>query len=103
MAKQTLLLVDGDPRSLRVLEVSLKKAGYSVTTAINGADALEMVEFGRCQVDFQSYRAVTHSGEEVQLSTREAEMMRLFATHEGEVISRADRVRSKSQEVTPSK
>ena len=33
MAKKKLLLVDADPRSLRVLEVSLKKAGYSVTTA----------------------------------------------------------------------
>lgn len=43
MSKQSLLLVDGDPRSLRVLEVSLKKAGFNVTTAINGADALEKI------------------------------------------------------------
>ncbi|HSD20801.1 MAG TPA: response regulator, partial [Anaeromyxobacter sp.] len=41
MAKQHLLLVDGDPKSLRVMEVSLKKAGFSVTTAANGRDALE--------------------------------------------------------------
>ena len=41
MAKQHLLLVDGDPKSLRVMEVSLKKAGFSVTTAIHGRDALE--------------------------------------------------------------
>ncbi|WP_242395127.1 response regulator [Anaeromyxobacter oryzisoli] len=41
MAKQHLLLVDGDPKSLRVMEVSLKKAGFSVTTAQNGRDALE--------------------------------------------------------------
>ncbi len=43
MSKQSLLLVDGDPRSLRVLEVSLKKAGFNVTTAINGTDALEKI------------------------------------------------------------
>ena len=43
MSKQSLLLVDGDPRSLRVLEVSLKKAGFNVTTAITGKDALEKV------------------------------------------------------------
>jgi CheY-like chemotaxis protein len=43
VAKRNLLLVDGDPKSLRVLEVSLKKAGYVVTTAVNGADALEKV------------------------------------------------------------
>jgi DNA-binding response OmpR family regulator len=44
VAKQTLLLVDADPRSVRVLEVSLKKAGYSVTTAVDGKDALAKVE-----------------------------------------------------------
>ncbi|HEY6099560.1 MAG TPA: DUF4388 domain-containing protein [Anaeromyxobacter sp.] len=44
MAKQHLLLVDGDPKSLRVMEVSLKKAGFSVTTAVNGKDALEKCE-----------------------------------------------------------
>ncbi len=44
MAKRTLLLVDADPRSVRVLEVSLKKAGYSVTTAADGEDALAKLE-----------------------------------------------------------
>jgi CheY-like chemotaxis protein len=44
LAKPSLLLVDGDVKSLRVLEVSLKKAGYNVTTAVNGIDALEKVE-----------------------------------------------------------
>src|SRR6202163_4971140 len=44
VAKQKLLLVDADPRSVRVLEVSLKKAGYSVTTATDGLDALAKVE-----------------------------------------------------------
>ncbi|HEU5073633.1 MAG TPA: response regulator, partial [Polyangiaceae bacterium] len=45
MAKKQLLLVDADPRSVRVLEVSLKKAGYSVTTASDGHDALAKVEY----------------------------------------------------------
>jgi CheY-like chemotaxis protein/Flp pilus assembly protein TadD len=44
VAKQSLLLVDGDTKSLRVLEVSLKKAGFNVTTAVNGQDALAKVE-----------------------------------------------------------
>jgi len=44
LAKQHLLLVDGDPKSLRVMEVSLKKAGFSVTTAVNGSDALAKCE-----------------------------------------------------------
>ncbi len=44
MAKQQLLLVDADARSLRLLEVSLKKAGFSVTTAQDGNDALAKIE-----------------------------------------------------------
>jgi DNA-binding response OmpR family regulator len=44
LAKQQLLLVDSDPRGMRVLEVSLKKAGYIVTTAHTVADALGMVD-----------------------------------------------------------
>src|SRR6266852_3852242 len=43
VAKQQLLLVDPDVKSLRVMEVSLKKAGFSVTTANDGADALDKV------------------------------------------------------------
>jgi DNA-binding response OmpR family regulator len=45
VAKQQLLLVDADPRSLRVLEVSLRKAGFIVTTASDGVDALTKLEF----------------------------------------------------------
>ena len=33
MSKQSLLLVDGDTRSLRVLEVSLRKAGFMTRDA----------------------------------------------------------------------
>jgi len=44
LAKQHLLLVDGDPKSLRVMEVSLRKAGFTVTTAGHGRDALERCE-----------------------------------------------------------
>ena len=36
--------MDADPRSLRVLEVSLRKAGYNVTCAHDGVAALEVVE-----------------------------------------------------------
>ena len=39
-SKNRLLLVDGDPKSLRVLDVSLKKAGFEVATASSGRDAL---------------------------------------------------------------
>lgn len=44
MSKQSLLLVDGDTRSLRVLEVSLRKAGFTVTAATSVQDALDKLE-----------------------------------------------------------
>jgi CheY-like chemotaxis protein len=44
VSKQNLLLVDGDTRSLRVLEVSLRKAGFIVTPAISVKDALDKIE-----------------------------------------------------------
>ena len=43
-SKNRLLLVDGDPKSLRVLDVSLKKAGFDVTTATSGREALTLLE-----------------------------------------------------------
>ncbi|WP_373044289.1 response regulator [Vulgatibacter sp.] len=43
-ARPQLLLVDADARSLRLLEVSLRKAGFTVIAACNGADALEKLE-----------------------------------------------------------
>jgi DNA-binding response OmpR family regulator len=46
VAKKQLLLVDADPRSLRVLEVNLRKAGYTVTTATDGLEALAKLELG---------------------------------------------------------
>src|SRR5579864_702429 len=39
-----LLLVDGDPRSLNVLGVSLTQAGYDVTGAVDGVDALAKID-----------------------------------------------------------
>lgn len=44
VAKKKVLLVDADPRSTRVLEVSLRKAGYSVTCALDGEQALALLE-----------------------------------------------------------
>lgn len=44
MARQNLLLVDGDVRHLRVLEVSLRRAGFSITSAETTAQALQYLE-----------------------------------------------------------
>ncbi|MCW5831542.1 MAG: response regulator [Labilithrix sp.] len=44
MAKKKILLVDADPRSLRVVEVSLRKAGYNVACVEDGLAALDVVD-----------------------------------------------------------
>jgi DNA-binding response OmpR family regulator len=49
VAKKNLLLVDADPRSLRVLEISLRKAGYIVAASADAKGALEMLEL--CKAD----------------------------------------------------
>jgi CheY-like chemotaxis protein len=46
-SKNRLLLVDGDPKSLRVLDVSLKKSGFEVMIATNGREALKLLEASR--------------------------------------------------------
>ena len=62
MAKLQLLLVDADPRSVRVLEVSLKKAGYSVTTAKDGKDALAKIEVSAPDLVLSDTRLPTLDG-----------------------------------------
>src|SRR5688572_4116812 len=46
MAKQQILLVDADSSSARVLEVSLRSAGFTVTTADSAESALAKLEHG---------------------------------------------------------
>jgi DNA-binding response OmpR family regulator len=44
VAKQNLLVADADPRSLRIAEVALRRAGYAVATASDGAEALRRIQ-----------------------------------------------------------
>ncbi|MDI7269561.1 MAG: DUF4388 domain-containing protein, partial [Myxococcota bacterium] len=44
MGRPCILVVDDHPEDLRLLDVSLKNAGFAVTTASNGRDALRKVE-----------------------------------------------------------
>lgn len=47
MAKQNILLVDDNHQSLRLMEVSLRKAGFVVQTARNGTEALNRMAASR--------------------------------------------------------
>ncbi len=46
MTERQLLLVDGDARTLEVMETSLRKAGFEVTSAASGREALACLERG---------------------------------------------------------
>jgi len=48
--KRHLLLVDDEPRALRLLEVSLRRAGFDVTAVPCGADALARLYQAKGQV-----------------------------------------------------
>ncbi len=49
-----------------------------------------VLEFGEgCRVDFQSFKARNCDGREIELSQKEAAIMRLFAERPGEVVTRA--------------
>jgi DNA-binding response OmpR family regulator len=44
LAKQSLLVADADPRSLRLLDAGLRQAGFAVTTAADGGEALRAIQ-----------------------------------------------------------
>jgi CheY-like chemotaxis protein len=62
VARQNLLLVDGDNRSRRVLEVSLKKAGFSVTTAETADQAKSVLEHAAPDLIISDTRLPTGDG-----------------------------------------
>src|SRR5437868_4993645 len=44
MPKHNLLVADADPRSLRILDVALRRAGFAVATAGDGGEALRRIQ-----------------------------------------------------------
>ena len=76
VAKQNLLLVDADQRSLRVLEVSLRKAGYSVTTCADAPTAIEMIGLSRPDMIISDTRLPDVDGFQLVERLRESEESR---------------------------
>lgn len=56
--------------------------------AEHAAQSGDVLTFGPCRIDFHTWKAVAHDGEEVQLGGKEVAIMRLFAQEEGKVIPR---------------
>ncbi len=76
-------------RGLLRRQVWTRRQGGESGEREGAADVPDVLVFGPCSVDFRSQKAIAHTGEEVQLTWKEAAMMRLFAEHEGEVIPRS--------------
>ena len=53
------------------------------------------MEYGRWQIDFQTFLARHPDGREVKLSAKELAMLRLFSTRPGEVVSRETHLKAK--------
>jgi CheY-like chemotaxis protein len=92
VAKQHLLLVDSDAKSLRVMEVSLKKAGFQVTTAVNGQDALQKVEISAPDLVLSETRMPESDGFEFCKAMKTQETLRaipfVFLTNQKAVESK---------------
>jgi len=89
MARQNLLIVDGDARNRRVLEVSLRKAGFSITAASTGEEALEFLEHAEPDLLISDTRLPGLDGFELCTKMKEHERWRnipfIFLTSEKSV------------------
>ncbi|BDG10379.1 response regulator [Anaeromyxobacter paludicola] len=89
MAKQHLLLVDADPESLRLMEVSLRNAGFSVTSAAQGADALEKCQMSQPDLVLSDTQMPVMDGYELcrrlKADARLADIPFIFLTGQGSV------------------
>jgi DNA-binding response OmpR family regulator len=65
------------------------RLGGEVAPGEAAPEGPETLAFGSCRVDFKTLRARGSDGEETELSPKEAAIMRMFAAHPDEVISRA--------------
>ena len=69
------------PRELQARVKALLRRGRAENLAV------ERISFGDVEIDFKGY-SVTKSGEPVELTVREFELLRLLVTHPGEVLRR---------------
>jgi DNA-binding response OmpR family regulator len=92
VAKQNLLLVDADLRSLRVLEVSLRKAGYSVATSGDARGALELMELSKPDLILSDTRLPQMDGfafiEEIRKSAELSDVPLIFLSSDTSVESK---------------
>ena len=71
-------------------ELLLRVRAILRRTKSGGSSIADEIDFGGHRVNLRSYRAVTAQGDELELTHKEAMILRLFVEREGEVVSRDD-------------
>jgi CheY-like chemotaxis protein len=74
----TILLVDDEPISLRVMRLSLENDGYQVTTAFDGQDALEKITANRPDILITDIDMPRMTGKDLCLHLQDTMPDRLF-------------------------
>ena len=89
--KKTILVVDDEPRYLRLIEVNLATEIYNVKTAANGQEALETFHqpiFRHRELQIDLARAlVTTDGKEVSLTATEYRLLQTLGASIGRVLT----------------
>ena len=90
MSKPSLLLVDKDPKSRRILEVSLRKAGYEVQLASNSVDAWEFLsqkpyDIVISDLSQEANEAISLLSRTREVSSSHEPIPFIFLTREGQV------------------
>ncbi len=92
MTKQNLLVVDADPRSLRVLEVSLRNAGYNVAGCPSVGKALEILHANKPDLILSDTTFIDMDGfefvEQLRQNSEWAEIPFMFLSSDGSIESK---------------
>jgi len=75
---KSVLLVDDEPMTLRVMRQALEKDGYQITTAFDGKDALEKIAASQPDVLITDIQMPRMSGKELCLQIQDSMPDRLF-------------------------
>jgi chemosensory pili system protein ChpA (sensor histidine kinase/response regulator) len=75
---KSILLVDDEPMTLRVMRQALEKDGYQITTAFDGKDALEKITASQPDVLITDIQMPRMSGKELCLQIQASMPDRLF-------------------------
>jgi CheY-like chemotaxis protein len=78
--KKKILIADDEPYVIRVIKLKLINAGYEVTTASNGLEALEKIESLRPDVLISDIRMPKLSGRELCFRTMPLKQKKEFLT-----------------------